>query len=209
MSRYINSLCKKCRRAGEKLFLKGERCYTPKCPFVRRGYPPGMHGDKRQRRGGASDYGRQLAEKQKVKAAYGVMERQFRNYVRKALSTKANSSLMLLRSLETRLDNVVFRLGLAPSRRAARQMVSHGRILVNAKKVDIPSFSCKTKDKISFKTLTAEEKETLKKKLQNFHTPLWLTLNKEKIMGEILRLPDEKDLELGFTPQLIIEYYSR
>ena len=150
MSKDLDHKCKQCRREGVKLFLKGEKCYGPKCPIVRRNYPPGIHGAKKTRQR-LTEYGHQLREKQKAKKIYGILERPFRNYYQKAIKQKGDTNEILGQLLEMRLDNVIYRLGLAKSRKAARQLVSHGFFLVNGKKVNIPSYQVKIKDEITIK----------------------------------------------------------
>ena len=210
MGRDLDPKCKKCRRAGEKLFLKGERCNTPKCAFTRRPYAPGMQPKGRRRRN-LSEYGRQLAEKQKVKRTYGLLEKQFKNYVLSSLKQRGDSRENLMSELERRLDNVVFRLGFVKSRETARQIVSHGLIRVNGRKVTIPSFQVKAKDVIAIReksqksSLFANLKTTLKK----HQLPSWLKLNVAKMEGIVLNLPAKDDLgELG-NLGMIIEFYSR
>ena len=146
----VDSKCKKCRRAGQKLFLKGDRCFGPKCAMVKRPQPPGIHG-KRARRGGTSEYGKQLAEKQRLKIIYGLRERQFKKYVKEAMAKKGDSREILSRKLEMRLDNIIFRLGWARSRSLARQLVGHRHILVNGKRVNIPSYVVGLNDEVSFR----------------------------------------------------------
>lgn len=207
MARSLDPKCKKCRRENEKLFLKGERCFSPKCAMVKRNYPPGLHGPKRQSR--PTQYGMQLREKQKVKKIYGVLEKQFRNYYTKAARQSGNASENLLRLLEMRLDNVVYRLGLASSRNLARQLVSHGHLCVNNKKVTIPSYQVKVGDKISVKPgneqtplfrdfLKASKKRDL---------PDWLELN--ELEGKVTSLPKLDEIMQSFNMSLIIEFYSR
>lgn len=210
MGRDLDPKCKRCRRAGEKLYLKGERCNTPKCAFTRRPYAPGIQS-KGGRRRSLSEYGRQLAEKQKLKRTYGLLEKQFKNYVNKGIRQKGDSRENLMAELEKRLDNVIYRLGFASSREAARQMVSHGLVKVNERKVTIPSFQVKTKDKVAIKesaqksSLFANLKTTLKK----YKAPSWLKLDVGKMEGLVLNMPSKEDLgELG-NLGMIIEFYSR
>lgn len=207
----INAQCRKCRRRAEKLFLKGERCFSPKCAMVKRPFAPGIHGKKR-RRGEGSEFGRQLNEKQKIKNTYGVLERQFKNYVFEAMEEKGDNRENLIRKLETRLDNVVFRSGFARSRQAARQIVSHGHILVNGRRIDIASYRAKIGETIS---LREKSKETplfkdLKIILKNYNTPAWLSLDKEKLEGKITALPTIEDYGKDLTGVgMVIEFYSR
>ncbi len=210
MARNLNSRCKQCRRSGEKLFLKGERCYTPKCALTRKNYAPGMHGKKMVR--GLSEYGKQLAMKQKIKRVYGVMERQFRKHFSEIENRQGVAGDLLMIRLETRLDNVVYRLGLANSRAAARQLVNHNFIRVNDKKVTIPSYEVKIKDVISINK-TKQEKSYVKsiaKELKSKNDiPAWLNLNVAKKEGKILSQPALEDIAGDIKPQLVVEYYSR
>lgn len=195
-----NPVCRKCRREGIKLFLKGERCDTPKCSFTKRNYAPGIHGNTRSRR--PSDYCIQLREKQKARSIYNITERQFKNIFLKAAKSKANTGERLLQLLELRLDNIVFRLGFACSRRAARQLVGHGAIIVNKKKVTIPSYTCKEDD-----ILILNQKE--RKLSKSTELPVWLKLDKGKLTGQILKIPARDNIETNINEQLIIEFYSR
>jgi len=206
----INPKCKKCRRAGEKLFLKGDRCFSPKCAMVKRPNPPGIHG-KAKRRGGASEFGKQLAEKQRMKRIYGISERQFKKYVKEAMVAQGDTREILLRKLEMRLDNVVFRLGLARSRTMARQLVNHGHILVNGKRVSIPSYQVKKDQVISVNAKIKESNlmKDLAAILKKYETPSWLSLEKEKIEGKILGIPAADDLGDLNPAGLVAEFYSR
>ncbi len=204
-----NAVCKKCRRAGQKLFLKGERCFTPKCAMIKKPYAPGIHG--RRRRRAISEYGTQLIEKQKICGIYNIRERQFKRYFREASKERGVIGDNLLKKLETRLDNVIFKLGLAESRRKARQFVSHGPILINNKKVNIPSFQVKPKDiikvkKVSFSSAVFKDLGT---KLKKFKTPDWLSLDKNKLEGKIVSYPKREDISIPVDMQMIVEYYSR
>jgi small subunit ribosomal protein S4 len=199
-----------CRREGQKLFLKGDKCSTPKCPFVTRSYPPGMHGPEGKVR--LTGYGIQLREKQKAKRLYGVAERQFRNYFRKAARKKGDTTKELMRLLETRLDNVIFRLGFARSRREARTLLSHRHFLVNGRIINIPSRTVLSGDTVEIKPASRESaffKDTIAARLSKHQTPSWLSLNPEKWQGKVLSMPEGSELEQGFDPKLIIEYYSR
>ncbi|RJO59176.1 30S ribosomal protein S4 [Candidatus Parcubacteria bacterium] len=202
MARYLGSKHNRCRRYGVKL------CDSAKCPVVRRPYPPGQHGPKGTSR--LSEYGLQLAEKQKAKIIYGLLERQFQNYFHKAIQKKGDTGLILLQLLERRLDNVVYRLGLAATHSQARQYVSHNFIMVDGKKVNIPSFLVKVNDEISvvnkpkIRSQIAERLKGTKGK-----TPDWLSLEAEKQSGKILRLPETDDVQQPLNMQLIVEYYSR
>ncbi len=213
MARYRGSVCRLCRREGMKLYLKGERCYSPKCSFERRPYPPGIHGQAMRFRRKASDYALQLREKQKVKRIYGVMERQFRRYFEEASRRKGLTGTTLLQILETRLDNVVYRLGLADSRAQARQLVRHGHIEVNGRKVNIPSYRVKPGDVIRVRDksrknaffraraeLLAEGTKTV---------PDWLELDVNNLAGRVLALPQRHHIDLDISEQLIVEFYSR
>ncbi|MFW6183198.1 MAG: 30S ribosomal protein S4, partial [Chloroflexota bacterium] len=197
---------------GEKLFLKGSRCMTPKCAIERRSYPPGQHGREKQfRRGRASDYLLQLREKQKARRIYGVLERQFSNYFVKATQKSGLTGHNLLRQLETRLDNIVYRLGWADSRAQARQLVNHGHIILNDRKTDIPSASVKPGDVVSVRreslpnTYWKERRQTLDER----QVPRWLSLNAKDMSAKVLQLPEREDIDVTLNEQLIVEYYSR
>lgn len=206
MAKYTDAKCRLCRREGVKLYLKGARCFSPKCPIeTRAGQIPGVHGKKYSR--AYSDYGKQLREKQKVKRLYGVLEKQFRGYYEESLKTPGNTGLRLLQMLESRLDNVVFRLHLAPSRSVARQLVGHGNVLVNGKKLDIPSYQVKPNETITLSTSGMEQpliKLTLEEKVE---TPAYLT--RKAAAGQLVRLPLRSELDDSINERLIIEYYSR
>ncbi len=204
-----NAQCKKCRKAGQKLFLKGSRCFTTKCAMVKKPYPPGTHGKKRRRM--VSEYGAQLAEKQKLCRIYNLRERQFKRYLNKAAKQEGITGENLLKELETRLDSVVFRLGLAESRNQARQIVNHGHIKVNNRKVDLPSFQVSPKDSINIKESTSKSSlfKKLKTKLKKYKTPNWLSLDKNKIEGKVVSWPKKEDIKIPVDIQMIIEYYSR
>lgn len=198
MARYNDATCRLCRRAGEKLFLKGERCVGPKCAVTRRAFAPGMHGNSRRRR--VSDYGLQLREKQKAKATYGILEKQFRRYY-DAASRHANTGFSLLATLERRLDNVIYRAGLAQSRNQARQLITHGHFAVNGRRVSIPSYQMKKDDVV---TSIDAPKDVV---TENANMPNWLTeKGKGVIMGEITT---RDQIETQLNEQLIVEYYSR
>lgn len=212
---FKNSICSKCRRAGEKLFLKGEKCFSPKCALIKRNYTPGMHGlDKKP--GHLTSYGEQLKEKQKAKRTYGLRETQFSNYINKASQESGNTTESLIRFLEMRLDNVVYRLGLAKSRRMGRQIVSHAHVLVNGKKVNIPSFQVKPNQVISLSEKALERKkifENILPTLGKREVPVWLVLEADKVAkkinGKVLGYPKLEDVTLEFDPKKIIEFYSR
>ncbi|MDP3795040.1 MAG: 30S ribosomal protein S4 [bacterium] len=202
--------CKICRHVGEKLFLKGERCFTPKCAVVRKPYKPGVHGKRRGR--APSEYGRQLLEKQKLKALYGVREEQFRRYIASASGQESNNIEALLSGLERRLDNAVFRLGLGFSRSIARQLTSHGHILVNGKRITIPSYPVGPGDVLTIRKESADKGpfKDVSERLKKYTPPAWLTLDLEKLEGKVVRLPTLEDI--GTPPaniQTILEYYSR
>ncbi len=208
MARYKDSTCRLCRREGAKLYLKGDRCYSEKCGFTRKGYPPGMHGQKKQK---VSDYGMQLREKQKARRIYGVLEAQFRRYFKEADRRKGVTGEVLLQILESRLDNVIYRLGFARSRAEARQLVRHGHFVVNGKKVDIPSYLVRPGDEIAvrensrsqpvFKEMAAwgAAQETLP----------WLEVDREQMRGRFVRFPAREELDVPITEHLIVELYSR
>ncbi|MFA5070126.1 MAG: 30S ribosomal protein S4 [Patescibacteria group bacterium] len=201
-------VCKKCRRAGEKLFLKGERCNSPKCAMVKRNYPPGIHGQKGYSR--MSGFAVHLKEKQKIRYIYGLTETQLANYMRKALKKKGNTSELFLQSLERRFDNIVFRLGFARSRAEARKTITHGHFLINDKKVNIPSYLLRPKDKITLAAKSAKNKlfSEILKSADKQKTADWLSFDKTSHQGEVLHLPTQKDLNLGFQTQLVVEFYS-
>ncbi|NQV00958.1 MAG: 30S ribosomal protein S4 [Parcubacteria group bacterium] len=205
----INSKCKKCRRAGQKLFLKGERCYSQKCAMIRRPYAPGVHGKSFRRR--MSEYGQQLAEKQKVRYVYGISEHQFKRYFKEIVGQKGDKEYLFVKKLENRLDNVVFRFGWAQSRRLARQIVNHGHILVNKRKVDIPSYQVKKGDiiKIKEKSKKLALFQNIEAFLKKYEVPEWLSLDKQKIEGEIKDQPKIDNLSEVGEISMIIEYYSR
>jgi small subunit ribosomal protein S4 len=208
LARYRGALCRICRRETEKLFLKGDRCYTEKCSVERRQYPPGQHG---QRRGKLSDYGIQLREKQKVRRTYGILEKQFRIYFERAASKKGVTGELLLQLLETRLDNAVYRIGFAPNRVSARQLVNHGHFLVNGKKVNIPSFRLNVGDVIELREGSRElaiVNDSLAK-VEHRGVPSWLELDTKNYKGKMLQIPAREDIQLTAQEQLIVELYSK
>lgn len=213
MARYTGPVCKLCRREGEKLFLKGARCLSPKCSFERRSYPPGQHGkDAQFKRGRGSDYSVQLREKQKARRVYGVLERQFRRYFRDALRRPGLTGSNLLTILESRLDNVVFRLAWADSRNHARLMVQHGHITVNGRRTNIPSFIVRPGDVISVRDGSRNRKYF--KELRAYMeerppAPEWLSLDMASLKGTVEREPERRDIDIPLNEQLIVEYYSR
>ncbi|HIP96045.1 MAG TPA: 30S ribosomal protein S4 [Anaerolineae bacterium] len=212
MARYLGPVCKLCRREGEKLFLKGERCLSAKCALERRAYPPGMHGRESQfRRGRASEYSLQLREKQKVRRIYGVLERQFRRYYKEALRRKGLTGENLLIILESRLDNVIYRLGFASSRAQARQLVQHGHFYLNGRRVSIPSMLLKPGDEISVRPQSRQLKyfKDLVKVLDEKAVPNWLSLDTTNLIGRVLNLPTREEIAPSINEHLIVEYYSR
>lgn len=213
MARYLGPACKLCRREGEKLFLKGERCFTPKCAFDRRPYAPGEHGPASQmrRRGSESDYSRQLRAKQKARRIYGVLERQFRRYFALAVSRPGLTGLMLLQTLETRLDNVVYRMGFAASRNEARQLVSHSHFMVNGRRTDVPSMLIEPGDVIE--VCTRSRQVPYFKELPDFaekrQCATWMERDLTNLSGRMHRLPERGEIDGNLDEQLIVEYYSR
>jgi small subunit ribosomal protein S4 len=209
MARYINAVCRLCRREGEKLFLKGTKCSTEKCPIAKRAYAPGQHGESRRTK--LSNYGLQLREKQKVKRIYGVLEKQFRRYFKIASKTKGVTGKVLLQLLERRLDNVIFRLGLAISRPQARQIVRHNQVFVNSKRVNIPSYLIDKDDIVQVKTkdkARAKIKDNME--LSKDRTvPSWLEFNANELSGKVIRLPEKEDIQQQIQEQLIVELYSK
>jgi len=208
MARYTESVCRLCRREGAKLYLKGSRCYTKKCAFERRPTPPGQHGVRRRKVG---DYGLQLREKQKVRRVYGVLERQFRNYFVDAENRPGVTGENLLRSLELRLDNVVFRMGLGSSRAQARQLVSHGHFAVNGRPTNVSSFRLKPGDRIEVREShrSREPFKLAKETLKNHQTPAWLTVDAATLSGSVVTPPTRDQMPLDLNEQLVVEYYSR
>jgi small subunit ribosomal protein S4 len=208
MARYTGSVCRLCRREGAKLFLKGTRCYTKKCSFERRPTPPGQHGVRRRKMG---EYGIQLREKQKVRRVYGVLERQFRNYYNEAESHTGVTGEALLQLLETRFDNVVFRLGFATSRAQARQLVAHGHFAVNGTPTDVPSYALKPGDRIEVREShrNREPFKIIKETLKGHQAPEWLSLDSAKMAGSVSTLPRRDQMPLDLSEQLVVEYYSR
>ena len=212
MARYTGPVCKLCRREGEKLFLKGERCFTPKCAVERRAYPPGQHGRMAQwSRSRTSDFGAQLRAKQKARRVYGVLERQFRRYYKQALKAPGLTGLTLLQILESRLDNVIYRLGYASSRAQSRQLVTHGHFVVNGRRTDIPSMLIKPGDLIEVRE--GSRTKTLIKDLfataEDRTVPEWVSRDVKKMTGGISRLPERSEIDANLNEQRIVEYYSR
>jgi small subunit ribosomal protein S4 len=208
MARYTESVCRLCRREGAKLFLKGMRCYTKKCSFERRPTPPGQHGVRRRKVG---DYGLQLREKQKVRRVYSVLERQFKNYFDSAESRPGVTGENLLRMLELRLDNVVFRMGFAPSRAASRQLVTHGHFAVNGRATNVASYQLKAGDRIEVRESHREREpfKVAKETLRSHQAPEWLSIDAAKLSGTILDQPRRDQMPLDLNEQLVVEYYSR
>jgi small subunit ribosomal protein S4 len=212
MARYTGPVCKLCRREGEKLFLKGSRCLSPKCAIERRNYPPGQHGKETSfRRGRASDYSLQLREKQKARRIYRILERQFRRYFQEALRRPGVTGENLLSILESRLDNVVFRMGFAESRAQARQIVQHGHFNINGRRTNVPSYLVRPGDRIEVRE--GSRKRGYFKVLRDFAaevaTPDWVSRDLNTLSGSITRLPERTDVEQNIREQLIVEYYSR
>jgi small subunit ribosomal protein S4 len=202
--------CRLCRRAGEKLFLKGDRCLSPKCAMIKRNYPPGIHGTKGAK--SLTEYGKQLNQKQKVRRMYGITEKQFRKHLAEAVKQKGVAGDNLIARLETRLDNVIYRLGLASSRANARNLVNHGHFKVNGRSLDIPSAYVKIGDEVEVKETKQEKKyflnrQTLMKK--NLSTPGWLSFDPKTMKGKILAIPNRKDIDVSIDIQEVVEFYSR
>lgn len=210
MARTLDSKCKLCRRAGEKLFLKGDRCFSPKCAMVKKPYAPGIHGSSPRR--GGSEFGKQLSMKQKIKRIYGVFERQFRHHFEESKLRQGATGDLLLERLERRLDNVVYRLGFANSRAQARQIVSHKFFTVNGRRMNVPSYETKIGDVIVLKGTKTDkgfvklQKEIIKNKKD---VPAWLSLDTEKFEGTVLARPTKGDVGIGVDAQMVVEYYSK
>ena len=209
MARYIGPVCRLCRREGMKLFLKGERCYTDKCAIEKRNLPPGQHGKSRKAK--LAGYGVQLREKQKVKRIYGVLENQFRRYFESAARHRGVTGVMLLQALETRLDNVVYRLGFATSRPQARQLVRHGHFLINGKKVDIPSYAVKMGDEVRVREASAKSAVVAHAidEVKGRGVPEWLQVDAASTLGRVLSIPTREQINLPVQEQLIVELYSK
>lgn len=208
MARYTEAVCKLCRREGQKLFLKGSRCYTDKCGITRRAYAPGQHGQGRKK---TSEYGLQLRAKQMTKRFYGVLETQFRGYYDKATRKEGKTGDELLSILETRLDNVIYRIGWGSSRAEARQLVVHGHFTVNGKRVDIPSYLVKPGEVISIKDKSRQsDKIKAVVEANSAHpVPKWLDINRETLEGKVIALPSREDIDLAVDETLIVELYSK
>ena len=209
MARNIDNKCKQCRRVGEKLFLKGERCFSAKCAMVKRNYAPGFHGPKGRKR--LSDYGLQLQEKQKARKLYGLLEKQFRLTFDKASKKSGDAGTNFLKLLEMRLDNVVYRLGLASSRSQARQLVNHGHFTLNGKKAGIPSMIVKPGQVIKVKKTSTKTKffKNIEEKLKKAEVPSWLSLDAGELSAKVLHEPKDSDLPQNINVQMIIEFYSK
>lgn len=208
MARYTDAVCRQCRREGQKLFLKGDRCYTDKCGVVRRTYPPGQHGQGRKKN---SEYGLQLREKQKTRHFYGVLESQFAKYFEMADKAKGVTGENLLRILESRMDNVVYRLGFAMSRPEARQLVGHGHFTVNGRKVNIPSYLVKAGDVVALRA-KSRNIEKIKISLENNASrvpPKWLDLDRDACTAKVVGMPERDDIDLPVEEHLIVELYSK
>lgn len=210
MARTIDAKCRLCRRAGDKLFLRGDRCLSQKCAMVRRPYAPGVHGKNTGR--GGSEFGRQLAMKQKIKRIYGVLEKQFRKHFEEVRNKKGVAGDLLLIRLEKRFDNVVYRMGLSSSRAQGRQMITHGLFAINGKKMDIPSSSVRVGDVVSIRAEKLEKKniqavrESLKSK-KSF--PVWVEVDVKKLSGVVKADPTREDIDANVEPQIVVEYYSK
>ncbi len=208
MARYKEANCRLCRREGAKLYLKGDRCYSEKCGFSRKAYPPGMHGQKRQK---VSEYGLQLREKQKARRVYGVLETQFRKYFKEADRRRGVTGELLLQILESRLDNMIYRMGFGRSRAEARQLVRHGHFMVNGRKVDIPSYLTRPGDEIAVRE--GRKGKPVFKEMVNWGTTQenlpWLEIDREQLKGRIVRFPTREELDVPIAEHLIVEHYSR
>ena len=215
MSKYIGPVCRLCRREGEKLYLKGERCFTPKCAIDRRNFPPGQHGKTGSRGGNRSgresDYLRQLRAKQRARRVYGVLERQFRRYYEVALKRRGLTGLNLLQILESRLDNVVYRLGFAVNRAQARLLVTHGHFTVNGRRTDVPSMLLREGDTVAVRdgSRSLEYFKVLPDLVEGRTAPSWLNREGKQLSGSVQRLPERPEIDGFLNEQLIVEYYSR
>jgi small subunit ribosomal protein S4 len=213
MSKTLGPVCRLCRREGEKLYLKGERCYTPKCAVDKRAFPPGQHGRTNTRGGNRSgresDFARQLRAKQKARRIYGVLERQFRRYIETAQGRRGLTGLNLLQILESRMDNVVFRLGFASSRPQARLLVTHGHFTVNGRRTDVPSMLLKEGDEIAIREGSSQLTYFKDLNAESHNAPAWLSRDLKKMSGLVGRLPERSEIDGSLNEQLIVEYYSR
>jgi small subunit ribosomal protein S4 len=207
MARYTGPSCRQCRREGQKLFLKGERCYSNKCAVDKRSYAPGQHGQNRRAK--VTEYGLQLREKQKAKRFYGLLEAQFRNYFDKAAKQKGLTGENLLIMLETRMDNVVFRMGFASSRKEARQLVTHNHFTVNGKKQNIPSYLVVAGDVIKVKEKSTSSPKFKEIKDMSISTPSWISVDTDKLEGRVLAMPLREEIDTPVAEHLIVELYSK
>lgn len=209
MARYTGPSCKLCRRERQKLFLKGVKCYTGKCPVEKKNYPPGQHSQARRPK--ISDYSIQLREKQKVKRTYGLLEAQFRNYFKSALRQKGRTGENLVKLLERRVDNIVYRCGMAPSRKSARQLILHKHFMINSKAVNIPSHLLKSGDLIQVKDKSKHLKaiHDSMKRMKDDMLPQWLQVDKATLKGTLLSIPERIDIQFNANEQLIVELYSK
>lgn len=208
MGRYIGSVCRLCRREGNKLFLKGSRCFSEKCAVEKRSYAPGQHGPARRR---VSEYQTQLREKQKLKRIYGLFEGQFRGYFKKAVSQKGATGENLLQILERRLDNIVYRMGFSSSRKEARQLVNHGHFLVNGRKVDVPSYLIRSGDTVELRSKSRKmiQVKSALDSAEGKGIPHWLELDKANYKGQVKAFPTKEELAMPVNEQLVVELYSR
>lgn len=206
MARYTGPVCRLCRREGIKLYLKGDKCYSDKCPVAKRAYAPGQHGQSRKK---LSNYGMQLREKQKARRIYGVLESQFRDYYEKADRIKGVTGENLLRLLEKRLDNVIFKLGFAESRAEARQLVRHGHFTVNGRKVNIPSYQVRVGDTVAVKASSRNSDKFKALADVSKTTPQWLTADMENLEGKVVAEPKREDIDIPVQETLIVELYSK
>ncbi len=213
MGRYLGPVCRLCRREGEKLYLKGAKCFTDKCPFERKPYPPGQHGRMAaRRRSRMSDFAKQLRAKQRARRIYGVSERQFQRYFDIALQRRGMTGLNLLQILESRLDNVIYRLGFARSRAEARQLVTHGHFTVNGRRTDVPSMLLKPGDVVAVRPGSRKRKyfqEIVFEWAEQHKPPAWLERDLDNLSGKVIRLPERGEIDAIIDEQLIVEYYSR
>jgi small subunit ribosomal protein S4 len=214
MSKNLGPVCRLCRREGEKLYLKGERCFTPKCAFERRGFAPGQHGrtgSRGSRSGRESDYLRQLRAKQRARRVYGVLERQFRRYYEVALQRRGLTGLNLLQILESRLDNVIYRLGFAANRAQARLLVTHGHFMVNGRRTDVPSMLLKEGDTVAVRegSRVLEYFKVMPDLAEGRTSPSWVNRDIKEMAGSVQRLPERAEIDGFLNEQLIVEYYSR
>ena len=212
MAKYIGPVCRLCRREGEKLYLKGARCLSPKCAFERRGYAPGQHGKEGQtRRSRSSDYADQLREKQKARRIYGVLEAQFRRYYDRAIRSTGLTGQVILQQLECRLDNVIYRLGFAENRAQARNLVTHGHFSVNGRRTDVPSMILQPGDVVEVRTVSRTRTyfKSLPDVSEARNAPNWLSRDAGRLAGKIVQLPSRQEIDTQLNEQLIVEYYSR